>query len=151
MAEENELPRALPGAVFVPEETLRMIAEKIAKLSDQERKSQKVILVRSGRYRASTDQVVLYEHFSRMAPPKAELIQVAVSRVKDVPLEQRVLMGASEENDLFLEFLNKYWDKDLVLDSWMTLMTCYNLRGGLIDRFVETFRFHSTLLSSDQE
>lgn len=152
MSDQRDImPRALPGAVFVPEHTLKMIVQKIARISDEDRNKEIVVLVKSGWYRASTDQVVLYQHESRMPPPKADLMEVVVCKVKEVSAEQRITICASKDDRKFVEFVREFWDKSLDLDSLITLLVCRNLRGKLVDYFVDLIRFNDTLPRSSQE
>jgi len=143
--------RALPAAVFVPEHTLRMIADRVAKLPEERRGKEVVILVRSGRYRANTDQIVLYQHESSLSNPKADLTEVIVCKVEEVEVRLRLQMGASVDDQMFLVSMREHWDESLELDSPVTLLICRNLRGALIDKFVEMNEFHNTLPQFGQE
>ncbi len=144
-------PRALPGAVFVPEETLKMIIKQVAMLPDKDRAKREAILLRSGYYRASTDQVVLYQHQSRMSPPKADLVRVVNCLVREVTVHRRNLMGAPVEDGKFIDFVKESWDKLLELDSPVTLIICINLRGESVDYYIDMFQFHGTLPKHSQE
>ncbi|MDO8495951.1 MAG: hypothetical protein Q7S43_00655 [bacterium] len=151
MSDKDIEARALPAGVFVPEHTMKMIVNRVAKLSEGRREKEIVVLVRSGRYRASTDQVILYQHESRLPPPKADLIGVTICKVSEILSDVRKQMGSVEDNDQFLMFIRKYWDESLELDSPVTLLTCNNLRGELLEMFIEINRFHSTLPEFSQE
>ena len=143
--------RPFPAAVFVPEHTLRMIADRVAKLPEERREKEVVILVRSGRYRANTDQVILYQHESRLPNPKADLIEVLVCKVEEIPADRRSQMRASQNGDEFLMYMRRYWDESLEADSSVTLLACRNLRGALIDKFIDMNEFHNTLPQFGQE
>lgn len=144
-------PRALPAAVFVPEHTLKMIVGQIAKLPEDKREKALVVLIRTGRYRASTDQVVLYHHGSKLPPPKADLVGVTVCRVVEIDEDRRSTMGASSDDEQFLVFLRKYWDESLELDSPVTVIICSDLRGDLVESYIEMNKFHNTLPQFSQE
>ena len=143
--------RALPAAVFVPEETLKRIVRKIALLSDDKRATKEICLIRSGYYKANTDQVILYQHQSTMSPPKADLLKVVNCKVIDIIPDNRLMMGAPQEDVSFINFMKEFWDKSLELDSPITLIICNNLRGRLVDKYVDDFRLHSSLPSKSQE
>ena len=143
--------RPFPAAVFVPEHTLRTIANRVAKLPEERREKEVVILVRSGRYRANTDQVVLYQHESNLSNPKADLTEVIVCKVQEVEARFRLQMGVSVDDQRFLVSLRENWDESLELDSPVTLLICRNLRGALIEKFVTMNEFHNTLPQFGQE
>ena len=147
---DNE-PRALPAAVYVPEHTIKMIVGYVAELLPERREKRKIVLLKSGRYRASTDQVVLYQHDSKLPPPKGDLLEVKLSKIRDIPPEIRVQMWAPKDDEGFLSFVRKYWDESFEFDSPVTLLICHNLRGELVDSFVERHLFHKTLPQSSQE
>ncbi|MBI2064989.1 MAG: hypothetical protein HYT62_02990 [Candidatus Yanofskybacteria bacterium] len=138
--------RALPASVFVPESTMKNIARKVAKITDEFiRRRETVILVRSGRYKANTDQVVMYNHESNLPRqyPKADLVLVVDCLVHQVPDDQRLLMCPLTDDESFLSFLRESWDESLELDSPVTLIVANNLRGALIDYYADSFAFFS--------
>ena len=143
--------RALPGAVFVPEHTIRMLVNRVARLYPERREKEIVVLLRTGRYRASTDQVVLYQHESKLPPPKADLISVSVCKVHEIVGNIRIQMGAPDDDERFLNFLRKYWDESLEPDSPVTILICNNLRGELVEDFVQRNEVHNTLPRFSQE
>jgi len=135
--------RALPAAVFVPEKTMINIARKVASLPADKRTSHRIVLVKAGRYRASTDQVVTYNHESSLPRqyPKADIVHVQDCLASEIPLLFLDVLGVPENPELLIEHLRTFWDESIETDTPITVMICTNLRGSLVDYYVSSFDF----------